>query len=262
MNKSDIRRKERLYQEKCNVNNCLMKIVEYNNSADIVVEFQDEYKSHVHTTYHNFIVGCVKNPYYPTVYNVAIIGEKYPSKVNNKQLKEYTVWTGMLKRCFSDKFKKKQHTYTDATCCDEWLNYENFYEWLHSQNNFEKMKNESRWAVDKDIIVKKNKLYSPDTCCIVPQNINCLFLKREASRGDTPLGVRKNGNTYDAYCQDSLTNKGEHLGNYSSAEEAFNAYKQYKENIIKQVAEIEYKKGNITDICYKAMMKYQIEITD
>lgn len=40
---------DRLGQEKLNNQGSLMKIVEYNNSSDIVVEFQDDYKARVST---------------------------------------------------------------------------------------------------------------------------------------------------------------------------------------------------------------------
>ena len=49
---------------------------------------------------------------------------------------------------------------------------------------------------------------------------------------------------------------------HSNLEEVANAYKEYKEKIIKQVAQDEYNKGNIIKECYDAMMKYEVEITD
>jgi uncharacterized protein Yka (UPF0111/DUF47 family) len=87
-------------------------------------------------------------------------------------------------------------------------------------------------------------------------------LKREAQRGDLPIGVRKVGNMYEATCSNPFTKKNEKLGKYNAVEEAFNAYKQYKEDLIKQVAEIEYEAGNITKKCYQAMIDYVIEIDD
>jgi hypothetical protein len=142
------------------------------------------------------------------------------------------------------------------------LSYENFYEWLHSQPNFDKWYNGKRWAVDKDIFVKRNKVYSPDTCCLVPQNVNCLFLKREAERGDYPIGVHYSENGFIARCRNPFENRAEELGLYSTPEKAFNAYKTYKEDIIKQVAQIEFDAGNITEECYLAMMSYEVEIDD
>ena len=62
-----------------NINNqgCPIMIVEYNNSNDIVVHFQDEYRMKIRTQYCNFRSGSVKNPYAPTVYGVGITGCKY-----------------------------------------------------------------------------------------------------------------------------------------------------------------------------------------
>lgn len=52
-----------------------MKIIEYNNSSNIVVEFQDKHKAKVRTTYVNFQRRQVRNPYDKTVYGVGYLGE-------------------------------------------------------------------------------------------------------------------------------------------------------------------------------------------
>lgn len=243
---------------------CLMKIIQYNNANDIMIEFQDKYNKTVHTSYKNFIKGNVKNSFYPMVLGVGILGNKYPSKNNGKHLKEYKTWNSMLRRCFDEKYKTNEPSYENVICCKDWLNYENFYEWIHSQTNFDKWQNNSWWQIDKDILVKGNKIYSPDTCCLVPINVNELFTNRANHRGDFPIGVsiNKKTNKYIAECHNPFTNKKERIGTYSTAEKAFQAYKQYKEDIIKQVAQKEYDKGNITKRCYDAMMKYKVEITD
>ena len=252
-----------LYEEKLNNQGCLMKIVEYNKANDIVVEFQDEYKYKVKTIYGNFKSGSVKNPYHPSLYGVGILGAKYRARINGKFMREYYTWAHVIERCFDEKLKAKQPAYTDISCCEEWLLFENFYEWLHSQPNFDKWYNGKRWALDKDILNKGNKVYSPENCCLIPQSVNCLFLKREALRGKYPIGVTYKNDGFLAYCNNSLTGKKEELGYYSTPEKAFYlGYKPYKENIIKQVAQIEYDNGNITEQCYKAMIKYEVEITD
>ena len=252
-----------LYEEKYNNQGCLMRIVEHNKSNDIIVEFQDEHRTKVKTTYGNFNLGSVRNPYAPTVHGVGMTGNKYPAKINGRNTKEYDTWASMLQRCFKTQLKEKQPTYENVICCDEWLYFEKFYEWLHSQDNFKKWHENKRWAIDKDILVKGNKVYSPDTCCLIPQNVNCLFLKREAERGKYPIGVRyKNNEGFIASCHNPFTNRNEIIGYYSTPNNAFNAYKTYKEDLIKQVAQIEYEQGNITKECYKAMMEYKVEIKD
>ena len=81
-------------------------------------------------------------------------------------------------------------------------------------------------------------------------------------RGDLPIGVSAHNEKFISICRNPFTNKTEYLGIYQTIEEAFQIYKQYKESIIKQIAQIEYEKGNIIKKCYDAMMKYQVEITD
>lgn len=251
-----------LYEEKLNHQGCLMKIVEDNGSSSILVEFQDEHKYRKYTTYANFKSGSIRNPYYPSVYGLGVTGFKYPTKVNELPTKEYVAWIGVLRRSFAKTVKNRQPTYQNVTCCDEWLDFENFYEWLHSQENFEKWYQGKRWAIDKDILNKGNKIYTPESCCLIPQNVNCLFLKREAERGKYPIGVRYREDGFLAICRNPFLDKAVELGYYSTPEKAFYAYKEYKESIIKQVAEVEYKNGSITKECYNAMVNYEVEITD
>lgn len=258
----DIKRIDRIGEQNFNHQGCLMEIVEYRQYRDIIVEFQDENRAKVHTNYQCFLLGNVKNPYHPSIYGAGVIGNKYLVSVNCKAVKEYKTWSGVIQRCYDKKYQNEQSVYKDVTCCKEWLLYENFYEWLHNQSNFSKWCDGDLWAIDKDILVKGNKIYSPDTCCLVPLNVNTLFTKNNQCRGALPIGVSISGKYYRASCQNPLTNKCEKLGNYSTPEKAFQAYKNYKEDLIKQIAQIEYNNGNITEKCCDAMMKYQVEITD
>lgn len=253
----------RLGEEKLNNQGCLMKIIEYIDKNNVIIQFQDKYKAEVHTNYQLFSKGIIKNPYYPSVYTVGIIGNKYPVSINCIKTKEYATWSHMLERCFDKKIKDKYPTYQNISCCNEWLYYENFYEWLHSQENFDKWYNGKRWSLDKDIIIKGNKVYSPETCCLVPQNVNSLFTKSSTMRGNFPIGVIRRGNRYIAQCENPIHNKRRHVGSYLTPEDAFySGYKPHKEDLIKQVAQIEHDKGNITKKCYDAMMNYQVEIED
>ena len=250
-------------ETKLNNQGSFMKIIMCKNKSDVVVEFQDKYKAKVHTTYSNFTKGEVKNPYHPSVFGVGIIGVKYPVSVKCKHTKDYTVWKSMLKRCYDQKTKERNPYYKNIKCCEEWLNFELFCDWLHSQSNYDKWLEGNRWALDKDILIKGNKEYSPYACCLVPQNVNCLFLKREALRGEYPIGVTYKNNGFTACCNNSFTNKKEELGIFSTPEKAFYlGYKPYKEDMIKKVAKVEYDIGNITKECYDAMMNYEVEITD
>jgi hypothetical protein len=252
----------RLGEERLNNQGYLMKIVLYNDCSNIIVEFQDKYKGKVHTSYQYFRLGEVRNPYHPNVFEIGITGNKHPARIKGRDTKEYSLWHSLLQRCFDKKTKEKHQTYKDVTCCEDWLLFENFYEWLHNQENFDKWASGERWAIDKDILIKGNKTYSMDNCCLVPQNVNSLFLKSDKSRGDLPIGVTSLENGFVARCNNPITNRRDYIGYYDTPEKAFFAYKEYKEKLIKQVAELEYAKGNITKKCYDAMMNYEVEITD
>ena len=201
-----------------------------------------------------------ENIYIPTVCGVGYIGEgKYKVSMNRKHTIEYDRWKGMLRRCYDEKERYKNSTYSDVTICDEWLNFQNFAEWWNT--NYYSIDDE-KMQLDKDILVKGNKIYSPEYCIFVPQCINSLFVKRDQSRGDLPIGVGydKKRNKYRAYC--SIKKKLVAIGNnYHTPEDAFyKGYKPFKEKVIKEMAD-RYKE-NIPVKLYDAMMNYEVEISD
>lgn len=203
-------------------------------------------------------VKKIRCPYEPRVYGVGYIGEgPYKSKENDIMTKQYSIWSKMLRRCY-ETFNTTNPSYEDCYVCEEWLNFQNFAYWY--DNNYYEIDNE-RMEIDKDILYKGNKVYSPETCIIVTQRINSLFIKCNGIRGEYPIGVSKsiNKKKYEAACQ---IDKGarKHLGSYNTPEEAFYAYKEYKEKYIKEVAD-EYKEV-IPYTLYEAMYNYEVEITD
>lgn len=263
--KSELLKQQRLGATNYNSQGCLMKVVEYNRSGDIIVEFQDEYKYKKKTKWDTFCSGMIKNYYYAEVFGVGIVGKKYPTKIHYQTTKEYQLWYSMLSRCFDQKMKNRCQSYKNVTCCKEWLLFENFYEWLHSQENFEMWKNNKGFALDKDIIQKGNKVYGPDVCCLVPVSVNSIFVKSDGNRGKLPIGVRydksvkKYYGSWETNRQGVVIRKSKYV---NTPEEAFQFYKGLKEIQIKQVAKEEYEKGTISKKCYEAMMKWEVEIGD
>ncbi len=180
-----------------------------------------------------------------------------------KHIGSYAVWYGMLQRCYSEKCQQKYPTYKNCTVCEEWLYYPNFKKW-YEENYYEI--DGQRMHLDKDILNKGNKVYSPENCVFVPQGVNKVFTKNDANRGDYPVGVswNKQNKKYRANCSifDIENNKYVYmyLGLHNTPEEAFKVYKTTKEKNIKQVAE--YYKGQIPSKLYEAMYRYEVEITD
>jgi hypothetical protein len=230
--------------------------------SKLQIEFIGQYPSTRICTYSNLAKGLVKNYRYPNVYGIGYWGDGTYRKSN--YAREYQVWADMLYRC-STYYKVKYHnTYLNAHVSAEFADFSYFCKWIISQNNYLQWKNGERWCLDKDIIGGKgNKEYSPENCCLVPNNVNTLFVKKDKNRGNLPIGVMKNHNNYMAMCSNPIVSKRQYyLGTFSTPEMAFAAYKKCKEDIIKQVADSEYANGNITKRCHDAMYQYEVEITD
>jgi hypothetical protein len=235
-----------------------MMIMEYNHCENILVKFI-EHGNLVPATWQQFIRGAIKNVFDKTVYGVGYIGEgKYKVSINSKITPQYLIWKSMLMRCYNEKYQEKRPTYKYCEVTEEWHNFQNFATWY--DENFYEIDGE-RMCLDKDILIRGNKRYSPENCVFVPECINNLFLKSEMKRGNLPLGVHfdKRASKYASKCSDG-NKKDKHLGFHSTPNEAFQAYKVYKEQLIKQIAD-EYK-NKIPSKLYEAMITYEVEITD
>ena len=228
-----------------------VEIVEYYGVFNCTIKLQDGTLLY-NKNYTDIRLGRTKNKNHAKFYNVGFIGEgSYSSRDKGVKTKYYQLWTDVLKRGYCDKFKEKCPTYKDVTVCEEWYNFQNFAEWF--EDNYIK-----DFHLDKDILIKGNKIYSPETCCFVPIEINCLFTNRKSKRGDLPIGVRKCGKNFVS--QMTINNEKIYLGTFYTVVGAFEAYKTAKESYIKEVAD--KWKGQITEQVYQAMYDYKVEISD
>lgn len=231
-------------------------VIEYVNSKKVKVQF-------ITTGYEcscraeHLRKGTVKDLYLPSIYGVGYLGEgDYSSCVGGKHTKEYNIWTGMLERCYNTNCKSYlRYGGRGIKVCKEWYNFQNFSQWCNEQPNFGR----EGFQLDKDLRIKDSKEYSSNTCSFVTKGINNLLISSSKSRGEYPVGVNLHKGT-DKFL--SLCNNGEdnqvYLGLYSTPEEAFQAYKTYKENLIKQVALEEFNKGNITEEVYNNLLNWEV----
>lgn len=225
-----------------------IKIIEYFGWDNCTIQFEDGTVVK-NRTYRNTVKGEISNPYHKSVWGVGYFGVgKYNSRDNYKA---YKTWNSMLKRCYNKKEQEKCPTYIDCFVDETWHNFQNFAKWF--EQNYK-----SNFELDKDILLKKNKIYSPAMCCFIPHEINSLFIKSNSIRGKYAIGVHKIKSTFRA--QINIKGKRTHLGCFATPEEAFQAYKIAKEHYIKEVAD--KWRGQITEECYKAMYNYQVGITD
>ena len=208
-----------------------MKIISYNLCSDIQVEFQDEHKFVANTTYQNFKRKVISNPYDRSVCGIGYIGEgKYSYQSDGEVNTVYDIWKNMLRRCYSERLRWKYPAYEDCEMCDEWLNLQNFCEWYF--NNYYDVGDGERIHIDKDILFKGNRIYSPEKCIFVPQRINMVFTKKNRNTdSDLPTGINRCVNGFRS------TYNGKSLGVSKTLEEAINKYNVQKRIHIKQLVE-------------------------
>lgn len=231
------------------------KIINYINSKNVDVFIIETGEIMKNVEIGNLKKGNVRPLFYPRIRGVGYLGEYFDK--NESKNKCYCTWNRMLERCYDEKFHIKHTTYKGCSVCEEWHNYSNFKKWY--KDNYYEIEGETI-ALDKDILIKGNKIYSPETCVFVPERINSLFTKRNVARGEFPIGVSKDITTYRVSMSMLDSNRVVITKGINTPEEAFCVYKQVKEQYIKQVAD-EYKE-RIPKILYDTMYKYEVEITD
>ena len=236
-----------------------MHLVEYNRQKDVVVEFLDEYKARVHTDYRFFKQGGVRNPN-----KIGEIGERVgnasPTVEDGKEIKEFKTWRAIINRV-KGLTEHSRRFYDDVKICDEWLYYTNYYNWVHTQENYDRWKAniDGVWAIDKDILSDPfNKIYSPNTCCLVPDYINSIVVRQRQKNRDfqLPLGIQYYKYGKGKYFYADKTS-GKRINVYfDTIDEAVVGYKEFKNKTIRDAAEYAYKKGDITKRCYEGLLKY------
>lgn len=240
-------------EQNYNSKGTLMTIVEYNGTYDIKVRFEDEFHAIVQTGYGNFKKGVVRNPYSKDIYDVGYIGEgEYRQTKNRVATKAYDAWIKMLARCYSNNQEVNSPTYKGCSVCEEWHNFQNFAKWF--EENIYHIEGQSM-EVDKDWLIHGNKMYSPETCVIVPNIINTCILNHDRIKDlDLPTGISiTSSGKYKARL--SKYGKRNDLGSYEKLEDSMFAYMDAKISYIKELA-CKYK-NVIPQKLYDVMNKYE-----
>jgi len=251
---------------KINYQGILMTIKDWYDCNHMIVEFEDGCIREIFSDGNaRWRKGNIRSFNVVATYGKGYLGgDKYNSKEHEFV---YKTWNHMLERCYTEKYHKRFPTYIDCSVCDEWLNFQNFAEWYYNNvwnDNFKESK------LDKDILVKGNKVYSPQTCILVDNNINCLFTKCDKTRGGYPIGVSEDNRTHQIRAQVFRRNgikSTKYVPRTNSRDNdiltAFNWYKESKEQYIKEVADsYKAKYPNFPQKLYDALYNYEVEITD
>jgi hypothetical protein len=180
-----------------NSQGCFFKVLEYRNSCEILIEFQDENKYKLICDAKGVKTGGVKNPFNPVVCGVGYFGVgPYVCTIRGddgvkKNSEAYEVWRGIMRRCYDAQHQTKSAlTYAGCSVNPIWHNFQNFAHWFYNNEFYQQ-----GWHLDKDIIVRDNKEYGPLRCAFVPPDVNVATTTTKAKRGLYPIGVYKRKKT-------------------------------------------------------------------
>lgn len=232
----------------------VMEIIEYRGDSDCDVLLEDG-NILVNINIQPLKKGQIKNPFHRSVCGIGFLGVGvHKASIKNKHTLSSYSWRHMLQRCYDEKRQDKNPTYKGVKVCEEWHNFQNFAAWYEKNYKPEIMQG---WHLDKDIICKDCRIYSPENCCFVPREINSLFTKKNSKQTGLPIGVFKNRSGGFKSVM-TIGGKSVHLGTTYNIEESFKLYKKQREKRIKEVAE--KWKDLIDSRVYEAMINYEVNI--
>ena len=188
------------------------------------------------------------------LYGIGVLDVDYA--LNNDKITNlaYKHWHNIFLRCYSKSYQERNPNYIGCTIDERWHKFSAFKEWF--VENYR-----DGYVIDKDLLVCGNKVYSPDACCVIPQEINCLIVTRHRKSGrfGKGLSITPKGK-YIAFI--TKHNKTYNLGHFNTIEEAFATYKQGKISYVREVADAYYKDGKITKEVYDALYRYEPKFKD
>lgn len=225
-------------------------VIEIKNLKNITVQFIDKH-SYITTVQQGSLKsGGIRNPYFKSVRGVGFLGVgDFKTHINRKATREYAAWIGMFNRCYSK--SSDNPTYKGCSVASEWHNFQDFAEW-YTNHRFYGL----GYHLDKDLLVRGNKVYSSEFCDLVPVEVNSLTLDRRSDRGDYPIGVSFVGNRGVFTSKLRINGKTKNLGDYATASEAHSAYVVEKEANVKRMASV-YKE-RISERVFNALIDWKV----
>jgi hypothetical protein len=164
---------------------------------------------------------------------------------NGLKTVKYIIWCSMVRQVFDKKYHETHPTYANTLICDEWANFQVWGDWF-DKNHID------GWQLDKDIL--GDKIYSPETCCFLPQEINQAFAVNTSGKTNLPPGVRKNKNKFVG--QIYFNGKAQISKSLETPDCAFRWYKEQKEKHIQQLAN--KWKNLLPENVYTKMLEHRI----
>ena len=222
-----------------------IEIIEVDTNKNVKVQFEDG-MIRENLDMSNVLNGRIKNLNHLSTCGVGYIG--YGKYCVKKYFIYYKIWDKMLRRHYDVKEIKKRVSYTKATMCKEWENFQNFAEWCN-ENYVE------GWTLDKDLLSGSEKIYSPSTCCFLPNDLNNVFSIRTTNAKKLPVGVCTYKNKYRVAF--SKYGYPTYYGDFNTIDEALKIYIKYKKEYIIELANKH--RELLKEKVYKKLLNFEVK---
>lgn len=220
-------------------------VVSFEDKGYFRVEHNDEYKHSATVEKCRLFLGSIKNPYHRSVCSVGYLGVgEYKTQKDKVLCQAYKSWKGMLKRCYTEQ-SGKNFAYSDCTVHEDWHNFQVFAEWYYGQKGWN-----CSFQLDKDLFSKGVKIYSLETCCLIPAEVNYSIIS--ITNRDTVLGYYKRRNKL--YEVQSHKVEGSYKS-FINKEDAIKYYNYLKQERIQGLA-LKWK-GKVDDKVFDKLMNWK-----
>lgn len=221
------------------------EIVAYKNALEVTIKWLDCGTLQVCSA-HDAHRGTLKYLNRPSVFGIGYLGygrfvpgerrmEAWQERINPVLHRH---WRHVLERTIAGRDIKR---YEDCQVVEEWYNFQNFCEWaIKQKNSTRKEENGRLWHLDKDMVSRGNRLYCPELCVFLPNEVNAFYTKKEIGNTGYPgvnyikPGSKNAKEGYIARC--CIGEERKYLGYYYSPEQAFEKYRQCKEAAARELA--------------------------
>lgn len=162
-------------------------------------------------------------------YNDSIETVTVNKRINGKSVRVsecfiYSKWRNMIKRCYDKKTQDRFPSYIGCEVSKKWSRFSAFkrwFLWYVEHYSLDKSKQKDL-CLDKDIINKGNKTYSPESCALVDHVTNNFSLSGGSKRASSDMRVsfRKDTLKYSVSIKSPITGRHQSLGCYKTKSEA------------------------------------------
>lgn len=239
-----------------------------NSSTIYAVKFLKDFPedSCIIVASYNIDKGNFRNPFKRSILNNIISLGNHKNynlgKYGKKKRKYlYDMYRDLVRRIITPNGKNEVDCYLEVSLDERWNTYEKFLDWVFGDpdNNFHWF-----YQIDKDLLDQRSKVYGPDTCIFLPQQLNKALSIGKNINTSIAQGVhkmnksRETSNPYRSAILISFLNIRHQFRSTMSESESFLKYAAAKHYILKVYADIYYKEKYINLKVKNAIYKYDI----